>query len=146
MFYSICFLVLFKYKRTENRPHMTEKSLTGAYSVYTEKLSTRCIWVCITFVYQSLRRYTVLALESLNFFCNISLIPIFTYRVHVSIRCCYTFPFTYTYSYAANPDNSNIEFKVTKVYLFWKIELLSEKYVFAKLNFLLQHQNNTFIR
>ena len=28
LFYSIRFLVLFKYMKTENRPHMTEKSLT----------------------------------------------------------------------------------------------------------------------
>ena len=58
--------------------------------------------MCFTFVYQSLRRYTVLALDRSN-----SLMTIFTYRVHVSILCCFTFPFTYTtYSYAANPDNS----------------------------------------
>ena len=50
--------------------------------------------------------YTVLALDRSKFFCNLSLTPIFTYPVHVSIQCCYTFPFTYTYSYAANPDNS----------------------------------------
>ena len=62
--------------------------------------------MCITFVYQSLRRYTVLAFDRSKFSCNLSSIPIFTYRVHVSIRCCYTFPFTYTYSYAVNPDNS----------------------------------------
>ena len=29
------------------------------------------------------------------------------YCVHVSIRCCFTFPYMFTYLYAANPDNSN---------------------------------------
>ena len=104
----IPFLVLVKYRKTENRPQMTEKTLSEPLSVYTYKLNTRCIsWLCITFVYQSLRRYTVLALDRSKLFCNLSLTPIFAYRVHVSIRCCYTFPFTYTYSYAANPDNSD---------------------------------------
>ena len=43
MFYSIRFLELFKYEKTENRPHMTDKSLNGTESVYTDKLNTRCI-------------------------------------------------------------------------------------------------------
>ena len=52
MFYFIRFLVVFRYRKTENRPHMTEKLLTGMLSVYTDKLNTRCISrVYITFVY-----------------------------------------------------------------------------------------------
>ena len=57
--------------------------------------------MCITFVYQSLRRYTVLALDRSKLFCNLSLIPIFTnaYMFQDGVL-------TYTYSYAANPDTS----------------------------------------
>ena len=67
----IRFLVLFRYRKTENRPHMTEKLLTDTLSVYTDKLNTRLISrVCITFVYQSLSRYTVLAMDRSKFFCN----------------------------------------------------------------------------
>ena len=75
-------------------------------------------------------------------FCiSMLVIHIFAFRVHVSIRCCFTFPFTYTYSYAANPDNSNSMMTFLKqMNLFSKISSL-----FSKLCFVL-HLYQTIIR
>ena len=101
MFYFIRFLLLFKYRKTENRPHMTEKNVNWNVKYITRQIK-------YTLHLLSVHHFCILKLETLYTISigQVKILTIFTYRVHVSIRCCYTFPFTYTYSYAANPDNS----------------------------------------
>ena len=54
--------------------------------VNTDKLNTRCIRrVCITFVYQSLRRYTVLAMDRSKLYCNPSTPIAYMFQYGVAI-------------------------------------------------------------
>ena len=97
----IRFLVLVKYGKTDNRPDMTEKNVKRNVKRLHRQIK-------YTLHYFSVHRFCISMLKTLYSNTHLHLSRT---CVHVSIRCCITFPFAYTYSYAATPDNS-----ITRLY------------------------------